>query len=296
MLYFLRNIKIIFDSYIELIKPNIIFANLLSTTVGYFFSFDEYFELIKFFFLTIGLFFIISGSCVLNNILDKEIDAKMSRTKNRALVKGNISVIHAYIYAFFLFACGTFFLLSHCDLIVYLAALFASFVYVIVYTLILKRRSKYSIIFGSISGACPILIGYLANNNYYSIRGLVLFCIFYVWQIPHSYSISLLHLKDYKKAKIPVFPAVSELKETIENMYFYVNLLMMLTIFFGLINLFSYFYYVIFFSLGFFWLYSINQGYLEYLKKTEWSFKIFKISIFYVLCLDFFIIFNRFIF
>ncbi|CAL4323067.1 heme o synthase [Buchnera aphidicola] len=296
MLRFFKEIKKNLITYFELIKPKIVFANLLSATVGYCVSLDSSFVFQNFFYLIFGLFFIISCGCILNNIIDRKIDKKMCRTKNRALVKKKISIRNAFIFSIFSFFCGSFFLLHFCNKLVYFFSFCGLLVYVFLYSIILKRRSKYSTIFGSISGACPVLVGYFLNTSCCNFQCIVLFFIFFVWQIPHFYSISLLHLNDYRIAKIPVFPVVDKINTTINNMYFYVILLIFLTFLFGVLNSFNYFYFLMFFLLGVFWLFLIFQGNNFTPKKSKNFLKMLKISIFYIIFFDLFILLNKFIF
>jgi protoheme IX farnesyltransferase len=295
--FLLKNFKINFLHYFELIKPRIIIANLFSAIAGFFFSLqNKSFNLLEFVFMIVGLFCIISCGCVLNNIYDRKNDRKMLRTQNRVLARKKISIKNAFIYSFFLFFLGSYFLLYFCNKFVYLISFLALLCYVFLYTVILKNKSKYSTFFGSFSGSCPILIGYFLNIHFFDLKSFFLFFIFFFWQIPHSYSIYLLYLNDYCSAKIPVFPVLNRIDRTIDNMYFYTNLLILFNFLLGFFSDFNFIYFLIFTLLGIFWLFCITSGYNKFLRKSEWSLELFKISIFYIFFFNFSVFLNYFIF
>ncbi|CAL4323165.1 Protoheme IX farnesyltransferase [Buchnera aphidicola (Chaitophorus sp. 3695)] len=240
-------------------------------------------------------FFMIACGCVLNNILDIKNDKKMKRTKKRVLVNKYISINSAYIFSFFLFFLGSLTLLLFLNKLVYMISLFGLFIYVIIYTILLKKKSQYATIIGALSGSCPIIIGYFSIEHYFNFISIILFLIHFFWQIPHSYAIYLIYLKDYKKAKIPVFPIVNNFRTTLDHMYFYVIILTFLIFILNIVYFLNFLNSFIFLFLGYFWLSIISEGYYNiYFYKKKWAIKIFKFSIIYIilfnifLCIDFF--------
>lgn len=296
MLYVFKKYRNFFLNYFELIKPKIVMANIFSALSGYFFALRQNFFCYETFLsMTVGLFCIISCGCVLNNIFDRKNDKKMSRTKNRVLVNKFISINSAYIFSLFLFIIGSLIFLLFLNKLVYIISLFGLFFYVIIYTVLLKKKSQYSTIIGAISGSCPIIIGYFSVENYLTIIPIILFFIHFIWQIPHSYSIYLLHLKDYKKAKIPVFPIVNNLHITLNHMYVCINILIFLIFILNVLFFANYLNGFIFLLLGFFWLSIVSEGYYDInFYEKKWAIKIFKFSIIYIilfnisLCIDIF--------
>lgn len=85
--------------------------------------------------------------------------------------------------------------------------------YVFFYTMIYKRTSVYGTLVGSISGAVPPLVGYLAVTNYIDIEAVLLFVLFCLWQMPHSYAIAMFRLNDYRQAGIPVLPVIDGIEK-----------------------------------------------------------------------------------
>lgn len=152
-----------------------------------------------------GLSLIIASACVLNNYIDRDIDKKMARTKNRALVSGRISVRAAIAYAIILGLGGTALLILFTNWITVLVALAALLVYVTVYGYF-KRASVHGTVVGSLAGAVPPVVGYLAVTNHVDKAAVILFLIMVFWQMPHFYAIAIYRFKDYKNAGLPVLP------------------------------------------------------------------------------------------
>lgn len=154
-----------------------------------------------------GLGLVIASACVFNNIIDRNIDKVMARTKQRALASGLISLPKAYIYATVLGLVGSIVLLAYTNFLTLIIALIGMFFYDILYGLA-KRGSVHSTLVGSVSGSVPIVVGYVAVTDQFDSAALLLFLILALWQMPHFYAIALYRLRDYKAAKLPVLPAV----------------------------------------------------------------------------------------
>lgn len=163
---------------------------------------------------------IVASACVLNNIQDKDIDARMSRTKNRAMVAGSIDVAWAYIFGFLLLLAGCGLFIAFGTLTSLLVAIFGWSIYVFVYTPA-KKRTVYASLIGSLAGATPPVIGYTWVSASLDAAAAILFLILALWQMPHFYSIAIYHLDDYKSAKIPVLPLQKGVLFTKINILFF---------------------------------------------------------------------------
>lgn len=183
-----------------------------------------------------GLSGIMGAACVFNNIIDRDIDKKMDRTKNRALVLKTISIKSALIYAISLSIIGSAILYFFTNLLTLSIALLGLFFYVVVYG-IAKRRTVHGTLIGCISGAVPPVVGYTAVTNQLDIAALLLFLILIFWQMPHFYAIALYRLKDYKNAKIPVMPLIRGLQSAKYQILFYIGILLIVS---SLLTLFHY--------------------------------------------------------
>ncbi|VFP88658.1 heme o synthase [Candidatus Erwinia haradaeae] len=192
--------------YLQLIKPGIIIGNLISLIGGFLFASKYNIDYYNFFFTVIGSILVIASSCVYNNYIDRDIDKKAQRTKNRILPSGLISLRTILIYASILGVSGFLILYYQTNLLTTSLAMIGFIVYVGVYSLYLKRRSIYGTLIGSLSGSTPPLIGYCSVSGQFDAGAWILLFIFSFWQIPHSYAISILYLKDYQITNIPVLP------------------------------------------------------------------------------------------
>ncbi|EDO65654.1 protoheme IX farnesyltransferase [Francisella tularensis subsp. holarctica FSC022] len=252
-----------FKRYLQLAKPGIIFGNLITLTGGFLLATHreigfEYLPL--FVYVMIGVALMIAAGCVFNNIYDKDIDSSMTRTQNRPLVTGDISVIQVTIY-------GTILLILSCLVLYYLVNLLTLWiiiigfiVYVGIYT-VSKRLTIHATVLGGISGAIPPVAGYTAVVNILDYNALALFLILFFWQIPHSYAIAMLYIDDYKKVKLPMLPIVKGIAYTKKIMLFYLALFVVscaLPAVLGSADLFSF---IVCMLVALFWMYKSIQSY-----------------------------------
>lgn len=149
----------------------------------------------------------VSGSTALNMWYDRDIDAKMPRTSNRPLSTGETKPREALIFGLLLSIIGVGWALAIDPLygIVVFAGLFFD---VVVYTIWLKRRTAWSIVWGGISGGMPILAGRALGMGYIDWVGVALAMAVLFWIPTHILTFSLRYHEDYKAANIPTFPSV----------------------------------------------------------------------------------------
>lgn len=200
-------------SYYQLVKPGIVYGNLLSAVAGFLFVTSYPIDVVLFATFLIGLGLVIASACVFNNYLDRDIDQKMERTKGRALASGTISGGAALSYGALLGVFG-FMLLARFVAAAALVVVAIGFVmYVGVYTWA-KRRTRWSTVIGSVSGAAPIAAGAAAGSGMFDERAALLFLLMALWQLPHFYAIAIFRLKDYAAAGVPVLPLSSGIAVT----------------------------------------------------------------------------------
>ena len=190
--------------YYRLTKPGEIYGNSLTAVAGFLLGSKWHISLPAFLALLVGLGLVMAGSLVLNNWTDRGIDRQMTRTRGRALASGKIPVRNALIFAGLLLA-GGFWLLSYTNTLTMLVALVGFIDYVILYGLA-KRRTTWSTIIGSVSGAVPIAAGYAAATGRFDTGAWLLFAIMTVWQMPHFYSIGIFRRDEYAAAGLPIRP------------------------------------------------------------------------------------------
>ncbi|HEY4964630.1 MAG TPA: heme o synthase [Candidatus Saccharimonadales bacterium] len=194
-------------TYYQLTKPGIIYGNLITALAGYLFASHWHIDLTTLIAMLVGLGLIIGCGCVLNNVIDKEIDSKMSRTKNRSIVTKQVSIKAAIIYGIILGVIGSFILFRYTNNLTAYVALFGLVSYLGFYGFA-KRKTIYGTLVGAIAGSIPLLVGYTSVNNYIDLVGLILVMILACWQLSHFYAISLYRKDEYKAAKLPIWSVV----------------------------------------------------------------------------------------
>ncbi|SDC04025.1 heme o synthase [Acinetobacter boissieri] len=210
--------------YIVLTKPGIIFGNFVTTLGGFFLAAQGNIDILLLLVTLIGTSLVVASGCVINNFIDQDIDHKMQRTQNRALVTKSISPAAALIYAFILGICGLSLLWVFTNLYAFGAAVLGFVVYVFFYSLWSKRTSIHQTIIGSVSGACPPVVGYTAVSHSFDIAALLVFLAYGLWQMPHSWGIAIYRFNDYKSANIPILPVARSIKRTKIESFIYVLL------------------------------------------------------------------------
>lgn len=223
----------------------------------------------------------IASACTINNYIDRDIDKKMARTKERALVTGTIKPAVAITLAVILGVAGFGVLLAYTNALTALVGLVGFVDYIVLYS-IWKRRSVWGTVVGSISGATPVVAGYTAVTNDFDTGALLLFLILTCWQMPHFYAISLFRAKDYAAAHIPVMAvakgAAAAKKHIITYVLAFVSVCALLTGF----GYAGYLYFVVMLGLGLRWLWLANQGFKTN-DDTQWARRMFKFSLVVIL-------------
>lgn len=271
--------------YYTLAKPGIVYGNLITTVASFLFAsgwivlLSQLLGLVEVFAATVvGLGCVIASACVFNNYFDREIDKSMKRTQNRPLVTGVISVRSALIYGSVLGIVGFVLLAIVVNLLSAAIALFGWVMYVFVYTFV-KRWSWAGALVGSIPGAVPILVGYVAVTGTIDFISLTLFLILAVWQLPHFYGIAMYRAPEYAAAHIPTIVAQKGMHTTkihiiVSIVVFWVVSMSLLTTWYP-----SYTYGIVMFALGGAWTWRAVQGFRKNVDETKWARGVFLFSL-----------------
>lgn len=195
-------------TYYDLAKPGIIYGNLLTGAAGFLFASHWRGDWGTMFFMLVGLGLIVGCGCVINNVIDKDIDSLMERTKKRAIVSGHIKTKMALIYGAVLGLLGALILGLLTNGLTLAVGLFGLFIYLVPYTLS-KRKTQYSTLIGAVAGAMPPLAGFVAYSGYIGGAGIVLVGLIASWQLTHFYAIALYRKKEYKAANLPIWSVVN---------------------------------------------------------------------------------------
>ncbi|MFW1666455.1 heme o synthase [Acinetobacter ursingii] len=200
--------------YLFLTKPGILFGNFITTLGGFFLAAQGHVDFLLLFLTLLGTTLVVASGCVVNNVIDQDIDQKMQRTQNRALVKRTISPSVALVYASVLGIAGFSILWFGVNAYSFLFAVIGFVVYVGFYSLWSKRTTIHQTVIGSISGASPPVIGYVAVTNEFDVAALLIFLAYGLWQMPHSWAIAIYRFDDYKNAGIPILPVARSIFRT----------------------------------------------------------------------------------
>lgn len=260
-------------AYYRLTKPGIIYGNLVSAVAGFFLAsaLAGKFSPGTFLAMLVGLALVIGSACVFNNYLDREIDAKMERTRKRALVSGQIPVLKALVYGSLLGLVGLGVLIAWTNVFTAAVALTGWGFYVVVYGYF-KRVSVHGTLVGSISGATPPVVGYAAVSGNLGGYALVLFLMLVFWQMPHFYSIAIYRSKDYAAAKIPVLPLVKGVATTKKIILIYIAAFIVMAWTLGVP------FFILMLLAGGYWLRAGYRG-LSAADSNKWARKMFGLSL-----------------
>jgi protoheme IX farnesyltransferase len=208
-------------AYYRLTKPGIIYGNAMTAAAGFLLGSDGNIHFVRLLAVLAGTALVIASACVINNYIDRDIDAKMTRTKKRALVSGVISGPQALVYAAVLGVVGFAILIAYTNVLTVCIGAVGFIDYVVFYTWS-KRHTTFATLVGSISGATPITAGYVAATGTFDTGALLVFTILMLWQMPHFYAISLFRQDEYAAAHIPVLPIVRGIHRTKIHILLYI--------------------------------------------------------------------------
>ncbi|UAM96996.1 heme o synthase [Polaribacter litorisediminis] len=211
----------------QLTKVGLSLSVVFSSVAGYLLAIDfvNYTTLIL---LAIGGFLMVGASNAFNQIIEKDTDALMKRTKNRPLPTGRMSVNLAMFIAIFFTISGLSILYS----INPKTALFGAisiFLYTSVYTP-LKAVTPLTVFVGAIPGAIPFMLGWVAATDHFGIEAGFLFMIQFFWQFPHFWAIGWLQFEEYNKAGFSMLPMNKKDKGAVKQIIFYTVIMILVSI------------------------------------------------------------------
>lgn len=218
--------------YIAITKPGILRSNLIATFAGYWVASGWQVQYGRLILVLLGTMLVMASACVFNNYFDREMDMKMERTRERGLPTGRMKPQNVLVYAALLGIAGLAVLFGFAGLLAGLFGIVGMFVYVVVYTLWLKRTSTWSTSVGAISGAMPPVIGYVAVTGTVDAGAWLLFALLFLWQPPHFWALGIRRKEEYRAAGFPLLPVVKGVRRTKLQMIPYVLLLLPVSVLF----------------------------------------------------------------
>ena len=210
--------KFTFSSFIEITKLRLSVSVVFSSVISYLIGMSEFdFEIFSY--LVVGGLMMVSASNIFNQVIEKDLDALMQRTKGRPLPMGQISVNNALVLGFTFVIAGLTFLYIISPLCAMLGAT-SIFIYACVYTP-LKLITPLSVFVGAIPGAIPFMLGWVAATNELGVEALALFLMQFFWQFPHFWAIAWWQNDEYEKAGFKMLPTGKKDKSTTFQIIFY---------------------------------------------------------------------------
>jgi len=208
-------------AYVALMKPRVIELLLVTTVPSMFLAARG----VPSFWLVAAV--LIGGTCAagsantLNCVFDADIDAVMKRTKARPLVRHQVPPRNALIFGLVLGAGSCALLWVVANPLAAVLSLGAILFYVLVYTMVLKRRTAQNIVWGGAAGAMPVVIGWAAVTGTVGWPALVMFCVVFFWTPPHFWALAMRFREDYARAGVPMLPVIATREQVCRQIVIY---------------------------------------------------------------------------
>jgi protoheme IX farnesyltransferase len=203
-------LKDVVTAYVGLTKPRVIELLLLTTVPVMFFAARGVPGLGLVVATVVGGTFSAGSASVFNCVYDRDIDEQMRRTRRRALPRHIVSPGAALAFGTLLGVLSTVILAIFVNPLSAALSVGANAFYVLVYTMLLKRRTTQNIVWGGIAGCFPALIGWTAVTGHLSWAPVILFLVVFFWTPPHTWALALRYREDYANVDVPMLPVVKE--------------------------------------------------------------------------------------
>ncbi|GAB2189701.1 heme o synthase [Sessilibacter sp. MAH2] len=279
--------------YLALCKIKVVIVMLITSVIGMLLASTSFVGLSVLFWGNLGIALCACAAAAVNHVVDREIDAKMSRTHKRPVASGKVPALNALLFAALLTLIGQTVLVVFVNELTAYLTLASLLGYALVYTLFLKRATPQNIVIGGIAGAAPPLLGWTAVTNSVDGGALLLVLIIFAWTPPHFWALAVYKRDEYAKAGVPMLPVTHGIRYTKLHILFYtlilfaVSLLPFSTQMFSWIYLFG----AVILGLGFL-LYALK---LLFTTDNKIALSTFKYSINYLLILFVFMLLDHYL-
>src|SRR6266850_1528730 len=202
-----RDRRQVVSDLVALTKPRVVVMVLVTTLVGYDVGLTGSADYLRMIHLLIGTLLAASGTLALNQYWERDVDARMDRTRTRPLPAGRLQPLEALLFGVALTMLGAAYLAALVGAVVALVIAATAILYLFAYTP-LKRRSPLCTLVGAVPGALPPVAGWAAARGDVALGAWVLFGVLFLWQLPHTLSIARLYREDYARAGVRVLPVI----------------------------------------------------------------------------------------
>ena len=193
-------------SYYLLCKPNVVYMMLICALVGMLLAEDSVSSITTIMVALLGIALCSGSAAAINQVIDRNADAAMTRTDQRPLPQGDLSPFHASSFALVIGVLGALILYFYINTLTMILTLASLVGYAFIYTVYLKRATPQNIVIGGLAGAAPPLLGWSAISNTIDPYALLLVLIIFVWTPPHFWALAIYRKDEYAKESIPMLP------------------------------------------------------------------------------------------
>ena len=280
-------------SYYELCKPNVVYMMLICALVGMLLA-EQYVSSYLYLFISLsGIALCAASAAAINQVIDRETDASMTRTDQRPLPQGELSPTHASIFALVIGVLGAmilYFFVNTLTMILTIASLIG---YAFIYTVYLKRATPQNIVIGGLAGAAPPLLGWSSITNTIDPYALLLVLIIFVWTPPHFWALAIHRKDEYAKESIPMLPVTHGVEFTKLQIVLYTIILFIVSVLPYVVLMSGIIYLISALTLSSVFLYYSIKLFLS--KDNEIAMKTFQFSIYYIFLLFLALLVDHFI-
>jgi protoheme IX farnesyltransferase len=202
-----RDRRQVASDLVALTKPRVLVMVLVTTLVGYDVGLTGSADYLRMIHLLIGTLLAAGGALVLNQYWERDIDARMDRTRARPLPAGRLQPLEALLFGVALTLLGTAYLAALVGALAALVTATTAILYLFAYTP-LKQRTALCTLVGAVPGALPPVAGWAAARGDVTLGAWVVFGVLFLWQLPHTLSIARLYRDDYARAGVRVLPVI----------------------------------------------------------------------------------------
>jgi len=202
-----RDRRRVLADLLALAKPRVVLMILVTTAVGYYAGLTGAPDYARLLHVLVGTLLAAGGALALNQYWERDVDARMERTRARPLPDGRLAPLEALLFGSALTALGLVYTGAFVGELALAITLATAALYLFAYTP-LKRRTPLCTLVGAVPGALPPVIGWVAAREGFGVGAWVLFGILFLWQLPHTLAIARLYRDDYARAGVRLLPVV----------------------------------------------------------------------------------------
>ena len=217
-------------SYYHLCKPNVVYMMLICAFVGMLLA-EQYVSSYLYLFVSLlGIALCAASAAAINQVIDRKTDASMTRTDQRPIPQGELSPMHASVFALIIGISGSMILYFFVNTLTMVLTITSLIGYAFIYTVYLKRATPQNIVIGGLAGAAPPLLGWSSITNTIHPYALLLVLIIFVWTPPHFWALAIYRKDEYAKESIPMLPVTHGVEFTKLQIVLYTIILFIVSI------------------------------------------------------------------